>query len=248
MLKTLYYIYFFIIAVPLLLVSTVLASLLTSVGSIIFGGKWWGYYPPKIWAKLFCILTLVSVKVEGREKFDKRQSYVFVANHQGAYDIFAIYGYLGHNFKWMMKKSLEKIPFVGFACKRAGHIFVDNSGVGAVKSTMREAEKMLKGGMSIVVFPEGSRTKTGKMNRFKRGAFLLAQEFSLPIVPITINGAFDVMPRTSLLPFCGSITLKIHDAIVAPSDEADIKNKMAEAYAAVYEGLDDKYKDLEPVS
>ena len=94
-----------------------------------------------------------------------------------------------------------------------------------------------------MVFPEGSRTKTGKMSRFKRGAFQLAQEFSLPIVPITINGAFEVMPRTAFLPFYGTITLKIHDAIPAPGDEADIKDKISEAYAAVYSGLDDKYKD-----
>ena len=243
MLKILYYLYFFLISVPLLLVVTVFVSILTGGGSIVFGGKWWGYYPPKIWAKIFCILTFVRVKVEAKEKFDERKSYVFVANHQGAYDIFAIYGYLGHNFKWMMKKSLEKIPLIGFACRRAGHIFVDNSGVGAIKGTMRKAEQELKGGMSIVVFPEGSRTKTGKMSRFKRGAFQLAQEFSLPIVPITINGAFEVMPRTAFLPFYGTITLKIHDAIPAPGDEADIKDKISEAYAAVYSGLDDKYKD-----
>ena len=238
--KLLYDLYQLCIALPLLLLLTILTALTTTIGSMLGGAHFWGYYPAKIWSRLICYLLFLPVHVEGREKLHRHTSYVFVPNHQGAFDIFLVYGFLNRPFKWMMKKSLEKIPFVGFACKRAGHILVDNSGVGAVKSTMREAEKMLKGGMSIVVFPEGSRTKTGKMSRFKCGAFRLAQEFSLPIVPITINGAFDVMPRTSLLPFCGSITLKIHDAIVAPVDDADVKNKMAEAYAAVYEGLDDK--------
>ena len=242
MLKVVYYIYLICVAMPILLVATILCALLTSVGTIVFGGKWWGYYPARYWARLFCILTLVNVKVNGNVNYDPEKSYVFVANHQGAYDIFSIYGYLNHNFKWMMKKSLEKIPLVGFACRRAGHIFVDNSDVSAIKSTMQCAEKELKNGMSLVVFPEGSRTRTGKIGRFKRGAFQLAQEFSLPIVPITINGSFEVMPRTTLLPRYGKITLTIHNPILPPENDAEIRSKINEAFNAVYSDLDQRYK------
>lgn len=242
MLNILYYIYLIFVALPLLLTATLVASVLTGFGSIIFGGRWWGYYPAHIWAKIFCILTFVRVEVTGRENYDKDKSYVFVANHQGAYDIFSVYGYLNHNFKWMMKKSLEKLPLIGFACRRAGHIYVDNSGISAVKNTMQRAETELKDGMSLVVFPEGSRTKTGKIGRFKRGAFQLAQEFSLPIVPITINGAYEVMPRTSLVPHYGTITLIIHKPVAAPVSEAEVRTKADEAFAAVCSGLEDRYK------
>ena len=103
MLNILYYIYLIFVALPLLLTATLVTSVLTGFGSIIFGGRWWGYYPAHIWAKIFCILTFVRVEVKGRENYDKNKSYVFVANHQGAYDIFSVYGYLNHNFKWMMK-------------------------------------------------------------------------------------------------------------------------------------------------
>ena len=72
-------------------------------------------------------LFLIPVTVEGRENMEPGQSYVFVSNHQGAFDIFLIYGFLGRNFKWMMKRGIMKIPFVGFACKAAHHIFVDNA-------------------------------------------------------------------------------------------------------------------------
>lgn len=242
MLKVVYYIHLMCVAMPILLVATILCALLTSVGTIVFGGKWWGYYPARYWARLFCVLTFVNVKVNGNVNYDPEKSYVFVANHQGAYDIFSIYGYLNHNFKWMMKKSLEKIPLVGFACRRAGHIFVDNSDVSAIKSTMQCAEKELKNGMSLVVFPEGSRTRTGKIGRFKRGAFQLAQEFSLPIVPITINGSFEVMPRTTLLPRYGKITLTIHNPILPPENDAEIRSKINEAFNAVYSDLDQRYK------
>ena len=94
-----------------------------------------------------------------------------------------------------MKKSLEKIPFVGYSCRVSGHIYVDNSTPAATRRTMATAERQLSGGMSVVVFPEGARALDGRLHRFRRGAFILATEFGLPVVPITIDGAYDVMPR-----------------------------------------------------
>ena len=120
-----YRIYQFLIMMPLLLVATVIAATLTIIGSVAGFGRTMGYWPGRIWARVFCLLSWVKVEVRGRENIDPSTSYVFVANHQGAYDIFAIYGYLGHNFRWMMKKSLEKIPLVGYSCRAAGHIYVD---------------------------------------------------------------------------------------------------------------------------
>lgn len=204
---------------PVLLVSTALTAIVTAAGSILFGGRWWGYWPAHVWARLFCLLTFVRVTVTGRENISSGTSYVFVANHQSAYDIFAIYGYLNHNFKWMMKKSLEKIPLVGYSCKRSGHIMVDRSTPQAVRQTIENAERQLKDGMSLVVFPEGSRTLTGKTGRFKRGAFMLASEFNLPIVPVTIDGAYEVMSRKSKMPHWGHITLTIHPPVPAPESE-----------------------------
>ncbi|MDE6609406.1 MAG: 1-acyl-sn-glycerol-3-phosphate acyltransferase, partial [Muribaculaceae bacterium] len=202
-----------------LLVATALTAIVTAAGSILFGGRWWGYWPAHVWARLFCLLTFVRVTVTGREHISSGTSYVFVANHQSAYDIFTIYGYLNHNFKWMMKKSLEKIPLVGYSCKRSGHIMVDRSTPQAIRQTIENAERQLKDGMSLVVFPEGSRTLTGKTGRFKRGAFMLASEFNLPIVPVTIDGAYEVMSRKSKMPHWGHITLTIHPPVPAPESE-----------------------------
>ncbi len=216
----LYYIYFFLIAVPVLFSLTVLTCIVILIGTAIGNGSWWGYYPAMVWAKVFCILSLVKVSVRGRENIDKRTSYVFVANHQGAYDIFSVYGYLGHNFKWMMKKSLRKIMLVGYTCQKCGHIFVDRSSPTAIRRTIETAEKRLRDGMSLVVFPEGARTFTGKMGPFKKGAYQLALEFHLPLVPVTIDGSFGIMPRTRYVPRPGRIVLTIHKPIAAPADEA----------------------------
>lgn len=209
----LYRIYQIFIMIPLLLVATILAATATIVGSMLGAQRSMGYWPGRIWAKIFSILSFVKVRVSGRENISKDTSYVFVANHQGAYDIFAIYGYLGHNFRWMMKKGLEKIPFVGYSCRISGHIFVDNSTPSATAKTMAAAEKQLSGGMSVVVFPEGSRSRDGKMHAFRRGAFKLATEFSLPVVPITIDGAFRVLRKGAFLPHWGTINLTVHEPI-----------------------------------
>ncbi|MDE5929338.1 MAG: 1-acyl-sn-glycerol-3-phosphate acyltransferase, partial [Muribaculaceae bacterium] len=130
-----YRIYQIFIMLPLLLILTVLASLATVAGCSLGGGRWWGYYPAHYWAKCWCWLAFIRVSVRGRENIIEGNSYVFVANHQSAYDIFSVYGYLGHQFRWMMKKSLEKIPLVGFACRKAGHIYVDRHSPAAVRQT-----------------------------------------------------------------------------------------------------------------
>jgi len=212
----LFRIYQWLIAAPILLVITLLACIFTFICTWLFGQSWGGYYPAMIWSRAVCILWGVKVKVCGQANIDHRQSYVFVANHQGAFDIWAIYGYLGHRFKWLMKKSLRKVFFVGAACETAGHVFVDDSSIHGVKATIEEAEKRLKGGMSVVIFPEGSRTYDGKMIPFKRGAFMLAAEFRLPVVPITIDGSFQAMPRTTYNVTPGTITITIHDPILPP--------------------------------
>lgn len=231
------------IAIPILVVITIIVALLTSIGSILFGGKWWGYYPPHFWAKCWCWLFFIKVRVENRALIDGKTSYVFVANHQGAYDIFSIYGFLNHNFKWMMKKSLEKVPFVGIACRCAGHIMVDRSSSAAVKRTMQHADKTLKDGMSLVVFPEGARSWDGKMRAFKRGAFKLALDFNLPLVPITINGSFDTMPRFSYSIKPGTkITLTIHKPILPSAEGHDIDKVISECYEAIHSGLVKKYQ------
>lgn len=237
-----YRIYQIFIMLPILLTATVITALLTAIGSILFGGKWWGYWPAHIWAKLFCIMTFVKVSVNGRENISKGTSYVFVANHQGAYDIFSIYGYLGHNFKWMMKKSLERIPLVGYSCRKAGHIFVDNRTPTAIRQTMEDAERQLAGGMSVVVFPEGSRTFDGKVYAFKRGAYTLAVEFGLPVVPVTIDGAFKIMPRTAWLPRPGHIILTIHKPIEASNDGHDLKNLMEQSREEIISALPQEFK------
>lgn len=174
---------------------TIWTATVVGIGCTIGNGHYWGYYPGRWWARVITKAFLLPVKVEGRDNLEPDQSYVFVANHQGAFDIFLIYGFLGRNFKWMMKYQINKIPFVGYACRKSHQIMVDKRGVSKIKKTYDDARRILNEGYSVTVFPEGARSFTGHMGQFRKGAFALADELQLPVVPLTINGSFNVLPR-----------------------------------------------------
>lgn len=243
--KYLYRTYQLLIALPLIAIYTVITSLIVIIGCSLGNGHFWGYYPGKWWAQFIIRILMLPVKVEGRENLVKGQSYVFVANHQGAFDIFLIYGFLCRNFKWMMKRQLRQMPFVGKACEAAHHIFVDKRGASKIRATYDSARQTLQGGMSLVVFPEGARTFTGHMGVFKRGAFMLADDIELPVVPLTINGSFDVMPRTRDKKWVvwHPLRLTIHKPIQPIGKGADnIKYLEEESYKVVMSGLEEKYQ------
>lgn len=240
--KLLYFFYHWLIAFPIFIVLTMITAIVTSIGATLFNVDFWGYWPPHYWSKLTCWLFLIQVRVKGKENIDNKTSYIFVANHQGAFDIFSIYGFLGHNFKWLMKKSLEKIFLVGAACKNARHIFVDDSKLATIKDTISQAENTLKDGMSLVIFPEGSRSWDGKMIPFKRGAFMLASEFNLPVVPVTIDGSFDRLARFAKQVSPGVITLTIHKPIFPGPKGFNTKQLMAQCRENIEFSLSEKYK------
>ena len=240
----LYRLYQLFIVLPLFIVLSIITATVTVIGCRLGNRHFWGYYPGQIWARITCYLLFLPVHVEGRENLDPKQSYVFVANHQGAFDIFLIYGFLNRNFKWMMKKSLRKVPFLGVACEYAHHIYVDRSGASKIRKTYDNAREILREGMSLVVFPEGARTFTGHMGKFRRGAFMLASELQLPVCPLTINGSFNVKPRTKDLfwVFWHPMSLTIHKPIPYKPNDDHEREMMAESYDAVMSGLTKEYQ------
>jgi 1-acyl-sn-glycerol-3-phosphate acyltransferase len=243
--KYLYRIYQLFIAAPVILVATIITAVTVTIGCMLGNGHFWGYYPGRWWGWVIIRVLLLPVKVEGRENLQSGQSYVFVSNHQGAFDIFLIYGFLQRNFKWMMKRQIRNIPLVGLACEASHQIFVDKRGPSKIKETYTKARATLKDGMSLVVFPEGSRSFTGHMGVFRRGAFMLADELQLPVAPLTINGSFNVMPRMRDMHFVNwhPLTLTIHKPI-APVGQGteNIKHLEQESYQVVMSGLVPEYQ------
>ena len=243
--KYLYRIYQLFIAAPVILVATIITAVTVTIGCMLGNGHFWGYYPGRWWGWVIIRVLLLPVKVEGCENLQSGQSYVFVSNHQGAFDIFLIYGFLQRNFKWMMKRQIRNIPLVGLACEASHQIFVDKRGPSKIKETYTKARATLKDGMSLVVFPEGSRSFTGHMGVFRRGAFMLADELQLPVAPLTINGSFNVMPRMRDMHFVNwhPLTLTIHKPIAPVGQGAEnIKHLEQESYQVVMSGLVPEYQ------
>ena len=234
--KILYIIYQYLIGFPLIIVVTLFTALLTIICFPWRNGK----LPRTVqvfWSRSVLWLLLVPIKVTGCENVDPNQSYVFVANHQSFLDVFAVYGWLPNNFKWLMKKELRKIPFVGTACAVAGHIFVDRSNPRAAMESLTYIKAQLHDGISTVIFPEGTRTKTGEMGRFKQGAFKIAMDMNLPVVPISLSGFFDAMPRNKFYvkPF-SRVALHIGKPIDI-SQFNDINEAMTELHTQVKNGI-----------
>ncbi len=207
-----YKLYSFLIATPLFLIFTIIIGLLVSVSALLGFQSLPHRYFPMWWGRVCCWLYLLPVHVEGREQLDPKQSYIFVANHQGYLDILLMYGYLGHSFKWMMKEYLKKMPIVGQACMISHQIFVGDS-LASIQQAVKNARETLQGGMSMSIFPEGTRTYDGRMIPFKRGAFMLANEIGLPVVPITINGSFRAFSRKARSVTRTPLSLTIHRPI-----------------------------------
>ena len=243
--KILYRLYQILIALPIIILTTALTAIVTIIGCTLGKARTWGYYPAMVWSRLMCRVMLLPVKVEGRELLDKRQSYVFVANHQGPYDIFLVYGFLGRSFRWMLKKSLQNIPLIGKACESAGHIMVDKSGPKAIHKTYEQARNVLQNGVSLAVFPEGARSFTGHMGKFRRGAFQLADELRLPVVPVTIDGSFDVLPRQKGINFVTwhRLRLVIHAPIMSEEQGPEaVQRTLEQSYECIMQDLPEAYQ------
>lgn len=246
-LRGVYCLYQLLFCAPVIIITLILCTWATVIGTRIGNPHFWAYHPGRLWSKIIVRVLFLPVTVEGRENLRPDEQYIFMSNHQGAFDIFLIYGYLCRNFKWMMKYQLFRIPFVGATCRAARHIAVDRRSPQKVKKTYDDTHKVLENGMSIVMFPEGARSQTGHMARFKRGGFLLADELQMPIVPLTINGSFDVMPRDKDMHFAvrTPLRLTIHKPIYPISKgNENVKAMMTQTFEAIHSSLSPEYKGL----
>ncbi len=211
--SVLFFIYQWLILFPLAIIVTILTCLFTILFAYTSKSSYVKSFPAVCWSKFMCYASFMRVTVEGQELVDKESSYVFAANHQSAFDIWLINGFLGQPFSWVIKKELGKIPLLGSACRAIGHIFVDRSNPVEARKSIANAEKNLGKGYSIVIFPEGTRSKTGKVGSFKRGAFTLASDLKIPIVPVTIVGSHGRISRSFPRVVPGRIKMIIHKPI-----------------------------------
>ena len=153
-----------------------------------------------------------------------------VANHQSMVDIPVIHGYIGLHIKWVMKQELRKIPVFGIACHYLGCIFVDRSHHQAAIDSIQKARKRISSKASVLFFAEGTRSRNGRVQPFKKGAFVFARETGLPVLPITIKRSWEVLPPDSLDLVPGPVEIIVHRPVYdLPGDV----RQMEEAIQAV---------------
>jgi len=196
------------------------------------------------WARLTAYSSFMGVSLYGRENVDSHQSYVIVANHQSAYDIIAIYGWLGIDFRWVMKQEMRRIPFLGFACHRIGHVFINRKNKVAAIQSLEKAKERIHSGTSVLFFPEGTRTQSSALSPFKKGAFKMALDLGLPILPVTLNGADKVMPTKTMDLMPGHVDIVIHPAIsTAGITEANIETLIQQSFEAIDSALPEEVRN-----
>ena len=193
-LRPFYWLWQYLIAWPLLVVLTVFTAVFT-VCTVFWKNAEFVHKVQQFWSRSFFWLMFLPVSVDGQEHIVPGQSYVFVANHQSMFDVWLVYGWLPVIFKWLMKAELRKVPFVGTGCKAAGHIFIDRRSTKAAMESLKEVEKQLVNDVCTVIFPEGTRSLNGEVGRFKRGAFQIAWDLGLPIIPLSLDGCYEVLPK-----------------------------------------------------
>lgn len=179
-----------IIAINALIIAifTILVSPFDSRGKIT-------HYLSKIFSKVILTVSGIKLNVKGLEKIDRDRSYVFVSNHASYFDIPILMQAIPNNVRFIYKKSLSKIPIFGWGMYLGQYVPIDReNGREALKSLRKAAEKIKKG-ISIVIFPEGTRTPDGEIKDFKKGLFVLADEAKEDIVPVLIKGSYDIMPK-----------------------------------------------------
>jgi 1-acyl-sn-glycerol-3-phosphate acyltransferase len=203
--------------IPAIAIYTVVLGAL-SIGSSFFDRR--GYFAhgcARVWSWLILATTGVVVDVQGLERLERGKTYVFVSNHQSIYDIPVLFWWLPFQLRIIAKQSLGRFPMLGPHLKRTGHMLVDRAHPDP-KGVFGWANGLTSRGLSLIVFPEGTRSPDGRVGIFKGGSFYLAMQAGLPIVPLSIVGSRHVMRKGQLTTRPGYVTLIVHDPIATTAN------------------------------
>jgi 1-acyl-sn-glycerol-3-phosphate acyltransferase len=185
-----------------------------------------------LWARFLVFFSGVKVTTQGLENIPRDQPSILVSNHQGAADIPVLLAFLPIRFRFAIKKELFSIPFFGWYLKKAGYFSVDREVVLSAYKTLETIVEILKTGESVLIFPEGTRSRDGSLGKLKRGSLMAALNSGAPIIPIAISGSFNVMPRGSKLFRPAKVKLTAGKPIYIKSEE-EYDHKVEEVRDAI---------------
>jgi 1-acyl-sn-glycerol-3-phosphate acyltransferase len=235
---------------PRLILTAMVAAVITPIFTalMILIDRLWGHGSPfnynmvRLWSWIISKSMGVSYACHGLEKIDPNTSYIIAPNHQGNMDIAGLLICLPVPCRWVLKKSMLRIPFIGRALRATGVIAIDRSDPRLAAEQLRQGMELVTSGWSAVIYPEGTRTVDGSVGPFKRGAFVMAVESGFPILPVSVNGAFQCLPRNSLALRPGRVEFIVGDPIPTEGlTESDIPALMDKTRDAIMAHLNPEY-------
>jgi 1-acyl-sn-glycerol-3-phosphate acyltransferase len=167
----------------------------------------------RFWGKSILVVSRIKVSVKGLSNIDPSSPYIYMPNHQSNFDIPVLLGHLTVQFRWLAKKELFKIPIFGHAMRNVGYISIDRSDRQSAFESLKKAAEKIKSGVSVLIFPEGTRSRDDKIRPFKKGGFVMAIDSGVPIVPVVITGTRSIMPKGRFRVYPGHVSMVIHKPI-----------------------------------
>ncbi len=167
----------------------------------------------RFWGRSILVVSGVKVSVKGLSNVDLTAPYIYMPNHQSNFDIPVLLGHLKVQFRWLAKMELFKIPIFGRAMRKAGYISIDRNNRQSAFESLKVAADKIKSGISVLIFPEGTRSLDGRIRPFKKGGFVLAIDSGVPIVPVVITGTRAIMPKGRFRVYPGQVSMVIHKPI-----------------------------------
>jgi 1-acyl-sn-glycerol-3-phosphate acyltransferase len=227
--------------IPAITVYTIVLGAASIFSSLFDRRGYFAHQCARTWSRLILKTTGVRVTVEGLDRIVPGTTYVFVSNHQSIYDTPVVFASLPYQLRIIAKESLARFPVLGWHLRRGRHLFVDRKHPDRT-GILTRWRALVSEGLSLIIYAEGTRSADGHVARFKAGSFLLAIEAGLPVVPLSIIGTRQVMPKGRLRTEPADVTLVVHDPIPAPSLEAptvrDAKALADRAHEVVAEAVE----------
>ncbi len=233
-------------------ISFVTATILGSLGALVLGAiDRTGDLVlalARLWSRVILGVPGVKLEVKMHAPLEPGRPYVFMPNHASMVDIWVVFVAIPARFRFIAKKQLASIPLFGWAMAAGRFIFIDRQNAASARRTMDEASRRIRSGQSVVIFPEGTRTRDGRLMPFKKGGFHLAIDSGAAIVPVAIKGSREVMPRGAALIRAGTVTLEVDEPIpttgLTTSDRDALIDKVRGRVAAM---LGEPVEPSEPV-
>lgn len=186
------------------------------------------------WARRLLRVAGTPVTLEGFDQVPRDRPVVYVSNHQSWFDILALAGTIPGTLRFVAKKEMAKIPLLGRAMKAAGHIYIDRQNRAQAFEAYEEVASWIRDGLNTVVFPEGTRSLTGRLLSFKKGPFVLALAAQVPVVPVYVSNTFQILPKAGLLLRPQPITIHFGEPIpTAGMTYEDREELLRRTHAAV---------------